>query len=125
MVTLSEAKRKEFVHDCTLMQEDLKLPRGAHKELQEKYNISERTCRGLWTKVKTGLEAQDLNIDLGISKKGKVGRKKMDRAEIIKTLGMIEFNDRRTLRSLQSALDKKGHTLSLGTLLHLAKEGLF
>ena len=69
MATLSDKKRKEFVHDCLFLQEENKLPRGTMDVLQKKYEISERMVRNLWLQVRDSLKQGELDIDLGTEKK--------------------------------------------------------
>ena len=125
MVTLSDSKRKEFVHECILLQKNNKLPRGTIKVLQEKYNISERTARLFWGKIKKSLGQGSTDIDLSSSKKNRSGRKKRDRDELVAAIAKIEFNERCTLRSLQISLESRGFKVGLATLSRMYKENLF
>ena len=54
----------------------------------------------------------------------KCGRKKRDRDELV-VIKQIDFNERHTLRSLQSALESRGHKIGLATLSRMSKEYLF
>ena len=93
--------------------------------LQTKYNISERTARLFWGKIKKSLGQGSTDIDLSSSKKNRSGRKKRDRDELVAAIAKIEFNERHTLRSLQISLESRGFKVGLATLSRMSKENLF
>ena len=110
------------MYETLKIQKDARLPKGSHDTLSAKYKISVKTVKRLWQPVRAALLNGDTKVDISVKRKGNCGRKKKNRKEITDAIKIIRFKDRRSLRTMQVALKRKGVDVSLSTLSSIGKK---
>ena len=109
--------------DTVKLQKKGRLPSGSHDALAAKYRISITTVKRLWNPIRKSLLDGSLGlININNKRKGNCSRRKKDHQEILDAIKAIHYKERRSLRSLQVSLEKKGIKVALSALSLIGKE---
>lgn len=99
----SEAKRFEIYSDLKAVWDGEKHEWGAKGKIAKKHKVSRWTVMDYWKLGHEASEPEEAWQNLKPKKKGNVGRKKLDKSEVISALESLPIRNRRTYRHAAEA----------------------